>query len=204
MTLKPGVKWFGLTVVLLCLGLVWWGGLARPVHAETPASLAAGVAGGLPGGAQLTTTMAYTGYLPIVIGGQPQPPQPLSPAEQLIALINAERARHGLPPLIIHAILTRVAQAHSQDMAARDFYSHTNPDGLDPCQRMTRAGYDWWACGENIGAGFPTPELMLMIWLTSGGHRANILSPYFTDVGVGYVQGGAYGHYWTIDFGAPR
>ena len=63
---------------------------------------------------------------------------------------------------------------------------------------------DVLACGENIAAGFPTAAMVLMIWLNSDGHRANLLSPYFTEVGVGYVQGGHYDHYWTLDLGARR
>jgi uncharacterized protein YkwD len=184
---------FGLTV---CLSLAW------PAHAAAPAAGFADTPHA--DAAQLIATTAYTRYLPIVIGSQPSPTGPLSPAEQLIALINAERARHGLPPLVAHSILMQVALAHSQDMAAHGFFSHTNPDGLNPCQRMAQAGYDVWACGENIGAGYPTPEMMFNMWLSSPGHRRNILSPDFTEVGVGYVRGGEYGHYWTIDFGARR
>ena len=206
MTLKPGVTWLGLAVILFGLGWVCWGGLAAPALAASPPAAEAVI-----DGTALTTTIAYTGYLPIIFGGQPSPPPPTPPptpqqslAEELIALINAERARYGLPPLTAHPILTAVAQAHSQDMATRDFFSHTNPDGLDPCQRMSRAGYNWYACGENIAAGFPTAAMVLMIWLNSDGHRANLLSPYFTEVGVGYVQGGHYDHYWTLDLGARR
>lgn len=209
MTLKPGVTWLGLAVILIGLGWLCWGGLAAPVHAAAPRTSPPDD-DGLPG-ASLTVTTAYTGYLPIIFGGQPAPITPTppptpqqSPAEELIALINAERASRGLPPLTAHPILTAVAQAHSQDMVTRDFFGHTNPDGLDPCQRMTRAGYRWYACGENIAAGFPTAAMVLMIWLNSDGHRANLLSPYFTEIGVGYAQGGDYHHYWTLDLGARQ
>jgi uncharacterized protein YkwD len=198
MTRKPRVAWLGLTVILLWIGLGW---LAWPVRAETPGG------GGWPlDAAQLAATRVYTplaeigdyrGYLPVVIGGA-------SPEEELLAAINAERARHGLGPLVARPILMQVAEAHSQDMAARDYFGHTSPEGVAPCQRMTAAGYQWWACGENIGAGYPSAQLVLMAWLNSSGHRANILSTAFTDIGVGYVPNGYYGHYWTTDFGAPR
>jgi uncharacterized protein YkwD len=199
MTCKPRVAWLGLTVMLLWIGL---GLLAWPARAETP-----GGAGWPPDAAQLAPTRAYTplaetgdyrSYLPVVIGGD------LSPEEELLAAINAERSRYGLGPLVARPILMQVAEAHSQDMATRDYFDHTSPEGVNPCQRMTSAGYQWWACGENIGAGFPSAQLMLTAWLNSPGHRSNILSIDFTDIGVGYAPNGYYGHYWTTDFGAPR
>src|SRR5919109_1185606 len=64
------------------------------------------------------------------------------------------------------------------------------------------AGYTGWsAIGENIAAGYPTPEAVVAGWMSSPGHRANILSPNFTEIGIGLAQGGKYGSYWTQDFG---
>ncbi len=178
-----------------------WAWSACPAGAGTPG--AGGTAGWMPpGGTRSYTPLAqmrdHRIYLPIITGNSP------SPEEQLITAINAERARYGLAALTAHPILMGVAEAHSADMATRAYFAHTGPDGLGPCQRMTRAGYRWWACGENIGAGYPSAQLMLAAWLGSTGHRANILSTAYTDIGIGYVPDGYYHHYWTADFGTTR
>ncbi|WP_211238267.1 CAP domain-containing protein [Deinococcus pimensis] len=106
-------------------------------------------------------------------------------------------------PLAYNANLRAAAYNHSRDMAVRNFFSHTNPDGLSPFQRMTNAGYTGWTtAGENIAAGQTTPEQVVAGWLQSPGHCANIMNPRFRDLGVGFYQGGSYGYYWTQDFGA--
>jgi uncharacterized protein YkwD len=89
-------------------------------------------------------------------------------------------------------------------MARNDFFSHTGSDGSSPGQRISRAGYRWWTYGENIAAGYPSPEHVVDAWMNSAGHRANILNPDFRDIGVGYIYkpDTTYGHYWTQDMGA--
>jgi uncharacterized protein YkwD len=82
--------------------------------------------------------------------------------------------------------------------------SHTGSDGSDPGQRITRAGYIWRTYGENVAAGYTTPESVVAGWMQSDGHRANILNPAFRDIGVGYAYGASstYKHYWTQVFAA--
>ncbi|WP_173861704.1 CAP domain-containing protein, partial [Streptomyces aureus] len=99
-----------------------------------------------------------------------------SEADQVIALVNAERAKAGCGPLSANATLTRAAQGHSEDMAARDFFDHTNPDGAGPGERVTAAGYPWSTYGENIAMGQSSPEQVMESWMNSPGHRANILN----------------------------
>jgi uncharacterized protein YkwD len=125
------------------------------------------------------------------------------PEEELRLLIDAERVSRGLAPLAFDALLAQVAEAHSQDMINRDFFDHINPDGLDPGERLANAGYGAGNWGETIGAGYTTPESMLNGWLNSSGHRNILLSPSFTQIGLGYVTGGDYGHYWTAIFATP-
>ncbi|MDX2562130.1 CAP domain-containing protein [Streptomyces sp. TX20-6-3] len=123
-----------------------------------------------------------------------------SQADQVIALVNAERAKAGCGPLSANATLTRAAQGHSDDMAARDFFDHTNPDGAGPGERVTAAGYPWSTYGENIAMGQSSPEQVMESWMNSPGHRANILNCDFKEIGVGiHSQGGPY---WTQVFGA--
>lgn len=122
-------------------------------------------------------------------------------AAQVIALVNSERAAAGCGPLKEDAQLRTAAQGHSDDMANRDFFSHTNPDGADPGKRTTAAGYRWSTYGENIAMGQQTPQQVMDSWMKSPGHRANILNCSFKDIGVGIHQGGG-GPWWTQNFGA--
>lgn len=118
-----------------------------------------------------------------------------------MALVNSERAAGGCGPLKEDAQLRSAAQGHSDDMAKRDFFSHTSPDGTDPGQRTTAAGYRWSTYGENIAKGQQTAQSVMDAWMKSPGHRANILNCSFKDIGVGIHQG-AGGPWWTQNFGA--
>ena len=142
-------------------------------------------------------------------------PQAIDPAAfeaEVIALVNRERARYGLYALIAHPAVAAAARGHSQDMADNDFFSHIGSDGAGFVQRLLRAGYTKiCAGGENIAAGQSSPQAVMSAWMSSSGHRANILSTVFRDVGVGYVYepddtypAGYYGykHYWTQNFGS--
>ncbi|MFE0916464.1 sigma-70 family RNA polymerase sigma factor [Streptomyces nigra] len=131
----------------------------------------------------------------------PQQEAPSGTVGQVVALVNKERAAAGCGPLAEDSLLDKSAQAHSADMAARDFFDHTNPDGADPGQRITAAGYRWSTYGENIAMGQQTPEAVMESWMNSPGHRANILNCSFKDIGVG-VHEGPGGPWWTQNFGA--
>jgi uncharacterized protein YkwD len=166
-----------------------WLPTARPVAQASPALPLSATA--------LQVSAVTTVYLPLVV-------KTASPEEELRLLINAERTSRGLAPLALDALLAQVAEAHSQDMINRDFFDHINPDGLDPGDRLDNAGYAASTWGETLGAGYTTPEIMLNGWLNSSGHRAILLSPNFTEIGLGYVTGGDYGHYWTAVFATPQ
>ncbi|KPI22632.1 SCP-like extracellular [Actinobacteria bacterium OK074] len=123
-------------------------------------------------------------------------------ADEVVALTNAERAAAGLPPLAVDPLLTVAAQAHSADMVARDFYAHTSPEGGEPWDRAAAAGSTRRTIGENIACGQRSAAEVVTGWMNSPGHRANILKPAFTHIGVGFVGGGRAGTYWTQLFGA--
>ncbi|MFD8863228.1 CAP domain-containing protein [Streptomyces sp. NPDC059590] len=117
-------------------------------------------------------------------------------------LTNAERAAAGLPPLAADPDLTVAAQRHSEDMVARDFYSHTDPEGGQPWDRAAAAGCRHRGIGENIACGQRTPAEVVRGWMNSPGHRANILKPEFSHIGIGYATGSRAGTYWTQLFGS--
>ncbi|MFI6409600.1 CAP domain-containing protein [Streptomyces sp. NPDC050548] len=123
-------------------------------------------------------------------------------AVKVVELTNRERTRAGLSPLAVDPLLTAAAQAHSTDMVARAFYSHTSPDGSQPWDRAAAAGSRRRTIGENIACGQRSPAEVVEGWMNSPGHRANILKPDFTHIGIGFAGGGQMGTYWTQLFGA--
>jgi len=160
-------------------------------------------------------------YLPLVFNPAatptptPTPIPTLTPtpppgfAEQVVTLTNQERAAHGCGPVTMEPRLRAAAQGHSEDMALNDFFSHTGSDGSSPWDRIHAQGYHYSTAGENIAAGYSTPEDVVAGWMASDGHRANILNCDFVHIGVGYYylanDTGSinYHHYWTQDFAAP-
>jgi uncharacterized protein YkwD len=111
---------------------------------------------------------------------------------QMLELVNEERAAAGLRPLAPDPELTEVARTHSADMFARGYFAHVSPDGLDPFDRMTRAGVTFRTAGENLALA-PTVRVAHTGLMNSPGHRANILRPAFGRLGVGIVDGGYRG-----------
>jgi uncharacterized protein YkwD len=120
---------------------------------------------------------------------------------RVLALVNSERGKVGCSPLTLNAKLSKAAQDHSADMASHQNMSHTGSDGSDPGQRITAAGYSWSAYGENVAFGYSTPEEVMAGWMSSPGHKRNILDCGFKEIGVGLAQPGSY---WTQDFGTAR
>ncbi len=125
-----------------------------------------------------------------------------SQAQQVVDLVNAERAKAGCAAVTVDAKLTLAAQQHSQDQADHQTMTHTGSDGSDAGQRLDRAGYAWRTYGENVAWNQQTPAAVMQAWMNSSGHRANILNCAFTEIGVGVANGN--GPYWTQDFAAPR
>ena len=116
---------------------------------------------------------------------------------EVVRLVNLERAKKGLKPLVEDWQLSRVARYKSQDMKDRKYFSHTSPTYGSPFEMMKKFGITYRTAGENIAMGQRTPRAVVDAWMNSSGHRANILNSSFTKIGVGYV---ANGHYWTQMF----
>lgn len=146
--------------------------------------------------------------------------------QRVLQLVNQERWQNGqLPPLKGDSALDSAAETHSNNMAVRNFFDHCDFDiGSSPWDRMNDAGYkDWSFAGENIAAGYGTPENVVAGWMSSPGHRGNILSADFRETGIGYARqendeanvredddgdceadsakSGPYFNYWTQNFG---
>ncbi|MGA5267277.1 CAP domain-containing protein [Streptomyces lydicamycinicus] len=120
---------------------------------------------------------------------------------QVVELVNSERRKAGCSPLTVNAKLTKAAQDHSKDMADHQNMSHTGSDGSSPEDRITRAGYNWSSYGENVAYGYSSPESVMKGWMSSPGHKRNILDCSFKEIGVGHAQPDDY---WTQDFGTAR
>ncbi len=118
--------------------------------------------------------------------------------EEFVDLLNTHRRGLGCPALVWHPATADVAQAHSEDMVARSYFSHTNPDGLSPFDRLAAAGIAYRLAGENIAAGYQAPSAVLEGWLGSPGHRANIENCGFTSHGIGLEDS-----HWTHMFITP-
>jgi uncharacterized protein YkwD len=129
----------------------------------------------------------------------PAPAADPSREGEVLALVNAARASAGCAPLVADGGLAGVARAHSADMRDRDFFDHTNPDGVDPFQRAEQAGQTN-ARAENIAYGQDSPAAVMDAWMNSSGHRANILNCELRTLGVGIADGPG-GPWWTQLFG---
>ncbi|MFF7729077.1 CAP domain-containing protein [Streptomyces sp. NPDC008001] len=121
--------------------------------------------------------------------------------QQVVDMVNDERAKAGCSPVSVNAKLQAAAQGHSDDMAARDYYDHTSPDGKSPGDRITAAGYHWSTYGENIFKSPRDARTAMDGWMKSPGHRANILNCSFKEIGVG-INFASNGPWWTQNFGA--
>lgn len=130
-----------------------------------------------------------------------QAPSGLSAMEQeVLALVNSERAKNGLSALSWADDVAAVARAHSSDMINRGFFSHTNPDGESPFDRLKNNGISYRIAAENIAYGQKTPADVMNAWMNSSGHRANILNKNVTELGVGAVKNNNGTIYWTQVF----
>ncbi|GHF56201.1 uncharacterized protein YkwD [Deinococcus metalli] len=136
-------------------------------------------------------------------------------AQRVFDLTNAARAQArtcgttpyaATTPLTYNAELELSAQAHANDMAVNNYFSHTSQDGRTFDQRVTASGYTWSVVAENIAAGQVTPEEVVQAWLDSEGHCADMMAPDLREIGVGYTpaSSGKYGTYWVQDFGTQK
>ena len=133
--------------------------------------------------------------------GNPVPDQPETDvemsafAEEVVKLVNEERAKAGLAPLTVNAAATSAAQTRAMEIQTS--FSHTRPDGRSFTTALTEAGASFMGAGENIAYGQSSPEQVMNGWMNSSGHRANILNSSYTSIGVGYYRSASGVNYWT-------
>jgi uncharacterized protein YkwD len=127
--------------------------------------------------------------------------------QEVVYLVNQERAKAGLPPLKQSVELDEASRYHAADMAQDGYFKHDSYDLVGDTVVYVCATWDRIKTyypspsAENIAAGYGNPTSVMNGWMTSTGHRNNILSAYSWEIGVGYYQGGSYGSYWVQDFG---
>ncbi len=119
---------------------------------------------------------------------------------EVARLVNVERAKAGLPALKFNWQLSRVARYKSADMANKGYFAHNSPTYGSPFQMMENFGLRFSAAGENIAYGQRTPAEVMRDWMNSPGHRNNIMSRSFTEIGVGLAKNKNGVCYWTQQF----
>lgn len=111
----------------------------------------------------------------------------------VVEMINYYRALHGLAPLKEDSRLDEAADDRIRDMEEMEYYGHQGPDGRSPFAWLRPHGYDFAAAGENLAQGFETAPILVQSWMESPGHRANILSDAFENVGIAIIEGAPTG-----------
>jgi uncharacterized protein YkwD len=130
-----------------------------------------------------------------------------------LCTLNAERDRYGLAPLKLNRKLSEAARRHARDMVRRDYFAHDSLGGGTFVDRIKRSGYlrgaHRWTVGENLAWGShkrSAPRAITEMWMNSAGHRANILSGSFREVGIGLAIGapgaGGPAATYATDFGS--
>ncbi len=125
---------------------------------------------------------------------------------EILSLTNTERVDNNVSPLTENKLLDQSAQAKADDMAARGYFAHNSPDGKDPWSWIDAAGYNYQYAGENLAVRFVDSKDVVDAWMASPTHRANIVKPVYTEVGVGIAQGIYKGQEATFvvqHFGTP-
>jgi uncharacterized protein YkwD len=149
------------------------------------------------------------------VDARPSEVGPEAAGTATVCLVNRERTQRGLAPLGLNALLSSASLAHSRDMVSRDYFEHSTPEGVSVGDRLRAAGYARGtsaSAGENIAYGVgdrSTPSAIVRAWMRSPGHRADILRPAFTEIGIGIALGApeveqgdrAASATYTTDFG---
>lgn len=133
--------------------------------------------------------------------------------EQVLQLINQQRADGGCAPLVMQSQLSAAAQSHANAMAVKDFFGHASKNGAKFSARIKAQGYRGRKYAENIAAGYASAEKVVSIWMSSQGHRVNIMNCAYTETGIALayqaddapLPGSNYAmhYYWVQDFAKP-
>jgi uncharacterized protein YkwD len=153
----------------------------------------------------ILATIAVASALSAGRAGDGKSTIPSENEQKLLELTNQERKKKELPPLALSPLLSKVARAHSENMARQGKMEH-NLDGKTPLDRLRAADYQFDRGGENIAAGDPGISMpgVIKAWMESKGHRETILQPDYTEVGVGIARDKDGQVYYTQLFARPR
>ena len=155
---------------------------------------------------RLTTVICIVGISSTFSGFAAAPaPATSGVAAKVVQLTNAERGSHGRLRLRMNERLMHAAQLHAEQMARAGQPAHVLPDAVYPRaeDRLAAAGYRWHNYGENLALGQASPAAAVRDWMHSRGHRRNIVSPDFTELGVGYAIDRAGRPYYVQLFASP-
>lgn len=119
-------------------------------------------------------------------------------AEEILRLTNIERNRVDVESLTLNSLLNQSALLKTNDMFENQYFAHVSPQGIDPWHWFNQVGYHYTYAGENLAIGFQTTEGMHQAWMNSAGHRDNILSPNFKEMGIAIVFGQFEGEYTSL------
>lgn len=125
-------------------------------------------------------------------------------ADQVLQLLNLERAERNLAPVTVDDKLAAIAEKYACRMVSENFFGHRDPiNGHGPAERAVAGKYTYYAIGENLAAGHATAADVMKAWMDSESHRAIILDPTWRHVGIAVRSGGEYSTYWVQEFGDP-
>lgn len=134
-------------------------------------------------------------------------------AQTVLSVVNSARAKAGCAPLRLNRKLMAAAQTHARNMAEKDFFGHKGKDGSRFSSRIKRQGYTYRAAAENIAAGQASARQVALDWLSSPGHRRNILNCTLKDTGIAVAyqpddqpmqgNGRPFQYYWVQVFASP-
>jgi uncharacterized protein YkwD len=125
-------------------------------------------------------------------------------ADQVLQLLNLERAERNLTPVSMNEKLTAIAEKYACQMITEKFFEHTDPvTGDGPSARAIEGKYAFYTVGENLAAGPETAADVMKAWMESDSHREVILGPTWQHVGIAIRSGGEYSTYWVQEFGDP-
>src|SRR3989344_6095540 len=146
----------------------------------------------------LTVNPKETGSIPLEFT-QKQLSVDVASEQKMFELVNQERVKNGVRPLIFSENLAEVGKAHSKDMFEQGYFSHYSPGGKDVGDRLADAGIAYTYAGENLALA---PDVIRAHngLINSEGHRRNILDPAFKKIGIGAIDGGVYGEMFTQVF----
>lgn len=181
-----------------------------PAEPTTPAAPATPAEPTTPA-APTTPAQPTTPTTPATPANPTTPATPTTPSsstfgayeQQVVDLVNKERAAAGLSALKVNAELSAMAEKKAEDLRDNNYFDHTSPVYGSPFDMMRQFGISYTAAGENIAKGQRTPAEVMNGWMNSSGHRANILNSRYTEIGMGYVTDSNGTTYWVQEFIRP-